>query len=138
MQEPNSRVTGPVTWGYCDLFWSAADNCGQSNADRNAHGGLPFIAWYLQQNCANGRPVDYLDLHYYPQGSNVALSDDDSPTTAALRLRSLKELYDPNWVSESWVGTLGNSAPDNLNTPNLLPRVRAWINQYCPNTHLAI
>jgi hypothetical protein len=137
-QEPNARVTGPVTWGYCDLFWSAADDCGQSNADRNAHGGLPFVAWYLQQNCANGRPVDYLDLHYYPQGSNVALSDDDSPATAALRLRSLRELYDPNWASESWIGTLGNSAPDNLSTPKLLPRVHAWINQYCPNTKLAI
>ena len=53
MQEPDALVTGPVTWGYCDLFWSASDNCGTSNADRNAHGGLPFVAWYLQQVCAN-------------------------------------------------------------------------------------
>jgi len=137
-QEPNASVTGPVTWGYCDLFWSAADNCGTSNADRTAHGGLPFIAWYLQQNCANGRPVDYLDLHYYPQGNNVSLSDDDSPTTASRRLHSLKELYDPSWVSDSWIGTLGNSAPDNLSTPKFLPRIHAWINQYCPNTRIAL
>ena len=107
-QDPNARITGPVTWGYCDLFWSAKDNCGGSNADRNAagHGGLAFVAWYLQQVCAHPtsagqRVVDYLDLHYYPQGSNVALSNDDSPATAGLRMRSLKELYDPSWVSQS-------------------------------------
>jgi len=145
-QEPNARVTGPVTWGYCDLFWSAKDNCGTSNADRNlpaqsgfaAHGGLPFVAWYLQQNCANGRPVDYLDLHYYPQGANIALTNDDSPATAGLRVRSLKELYDPAWVSQSWISNLGNSTSDHLSTPGLLPRVHGWISTYCPNTKLAI
>ena len=137
-QEPNARVTGPVTWGYCDVFWSAKDNCGQAKTDRNAHGGLPFVAWYLQQNCAHGRPVDYLDLHYYPQGSSISLSNDDSPTTAGLRLRSLKELYDPTWQSESWFADVGHAPPDNFSIPQLLPRVHAWIDQYCPSTKLAI
>jgi len=112
-QEPAAQVFGPVTWGYCDLFGSAADDC-HTGPDREAHGGLPFVAWYLQQTCANplaggARAVDYLDLHYYPQGANVALSDDDSPDTAARRLRSLKELHDPAWVSESWIADLGDS-----------------------------
>lgn len=141
-QEPDAQVTGPVTWGYCDLFGSAADNCVDGN-DRAAHGGLAFVAWYLQQVCANPlaggkRLVDYLDLHYYPQGSNVALSDDDSATTAGLRLRSLKELYDPNWVSESWIAGLGDFDSNHYSKPDLIPRVRAWINQYCPDTRLAI
>jgi hypothetical protein len=131
-----------VTWGYCDLFGSAADNC-VDGADRQAHGGLAFVAWYLQQVCANplpggGRVVDYLDLHYYPQGSNVALSDDDSPPTAALRLRSLKELYDADWVSESWIADLGDFDANHYDKPDLIPRVRAWIDQYCPGTRLAI
>jgi hypothetical protein len=142
-QDPNALVTGPVTWGYCDLFWSAADDCGGSNADRNAHGGLPFVAWYLQQNAANPmhngqRIVDFLDLHYYPPGQNVNLSDDDSPTTAALRLRALKELYDPTWVSESWIADLGNDDSNHYSIPNLIPRAKAWINQYSPGTNLAI
>ena len=51
-QDPGAQVTGPVTWGYCDLFGSAADNC-VDGADRQAHGGVPFVAWYLQQVCAN-------------------------------------------------------------------------------------
>jgi hypothetical protein len=141
-QDASAKVTGPVTWGYCDLFGSAADNC-LDGPDRQAHGGLPFVAWYLQQVCAHplaggAHVVDYLDLHYYPQGSNVALSDDDSPTTAARRLRSLKELYDSTWVSESWIADLGDGDANHYDKPNLIPRARAWIDQYCPGTKLAI
>jgi hypothetical protein len=141
-QEPNALVTGPVTWGYCDLFGSAADNC-VDGGDRQAHGGLPFVAWYLQQVCAyeaeHGiRLVDYLDLHYYPQGNNVALSNADDSTTAGLRLRSLKELYNPAWASESWIADLGDGDANHYSKPDLIPRVRAWIAQYCPGTKLAI
>ncbi|HEY0231270.1 MAG TPA: glycoside hydrolase family 44 protein, partial [Dokdonella sp.] len=141
-QDAAAAVTGPVTWGYCDLFGSAADNC-LDGPDRQAHGGLPFVAWYLQQVCAHplaggAHAVDVLDLHYYPQGSNVALSDDDSPPTAARRLASLKELYDPDWVSDSWISDLGDGDANHYDKPDLIPRVRAWIDQYCPGTRLAI
>jgi hypothetical protein len=141
-QDPAAQVTGPVTWGYCDLFGSAQDNC-VDGTDRQAHGGLPFVAWYLQQVCANplaggAHVVDYLDLHYYPQGTNVALNDDDSPATAARRLASLKELDDPTWVSDSWIADLGDTDANHYDKPNLIPRVRAWIDQYCPGTKLAI
>lgn len=145
-QDPGALVTGPVTWGYCDLFTSAADaalgNC-LDGPDRAAHGGVPFVAWYAGQVCSHALPndalaVDYIDLHYYPQGQNVALSDDDSPATAARRLRSLKELYDPAWVSESWISDLGDADGNHYDKPNLIPRVRAWIDQYCPGTKLAI
>jgi hypothetical protein len=148
-QDASAQVSGPVTWGYSDLWTSAADaascNC-LDGSDRTAHGHQPFVAWYLQQVCANplaggARAVDVVDLHYYPQGSNVN-SDDDSATTAALRLRSLKELYDAGWTSESWIGTLDGPAGDDAQwhytKPNLIPRVRGWIDQYCPGTRLAI
>ena len=141
-QEPGALVTGPVTWGYCDLFGSAADNC-VDGSDRQNHGKLPFVAWYLQQVCANplsggNHLVDYLDLHYYPQGNNVSLSDADDPATARLRLRALKELYDPTWVSESWIADLGDTDANHYDKPDLIPRVRAWISQYCPGIKLAI
>jgi Glycoside hydrolase family 44 len=146
-QEPDALVTGPVTWGYCDLFTSADDaargNCIEG-ADRTNHSGLPFVAWYLQQVCAhplaNGKHlVDYLDLHYYPQGQNVALNDDDSTATATRRLKSLKELYDPSWVSDSWIGQdLDDTSPYYYGAPDLIPRAKAWITQYCPGTKLAI
>jgi len=145
-QEPEAQVTGPVTWGYCDLFGSAADNCVAGN-DRAAHGGLPFVAWYLQQVCANPLPggkrlVDYLDLHYYPQNPNDAPTDivgsADDAATAGRRLRSLKELHDPAWISESWFADLGDSDGNHYSKPGFIPRVRGWIDQYCPGTKLAI
>ncbi len=147
-QEPGALVTGPVTFGYTDLFNSAADaaenNVIGGASDRANHGGLPFVAWYLQQVCAHPMSggvhvVDYLDLHWYPQGTNVALSNDDSQTTAARRLKSLRELYDSTWVSDSWIGQYLSDDPTyHYNKPNVIPRARSWINQYCPGTKLAI
>jgi hypothetical protein len=144
--EADAQVTGPVTWGYCDLFGSAQDNC-VDGADRQEHGGLAFVAWYLQQVCANPlaggvRAVDYLDVHYYPQDPNGSptriFSDADDAATAARRLKSLKELYDPTWVSNSWIADLGDTDANHYDKPALIRRVRAWIDQYCPGTRLAI
>jgi len=147
--DPDAQVFGPVTWGYCDLFSSAADGC-HVGADRDAHGGLPFVRWYLRQVCAHQqatgrRLVDNLDLHYYPQGRiswDVAVVDfgdgETDEQTAGLRLRSLKELYDPTWSSESWIGTLGNYDANQYNNPQLIRRVKAWIAAECPGTKLAI
>ena len=139
--DPAAKVMGPVTWGWCDLFTSAADaavgpSC-LTGADRTAHGGLPFVAWYLQQVCdhaaANGglRPVDVLDVHFYPQGGVDGIGDSASselPEDSARRLRSLRELYDPAHVSESWIA-------DNV---RLIPRLRDWIANHCPDTGIAI
>ena len=144
-QDPDALVTGPVTWGYCDLFGSALDGC-IDGSDRAAHGGLPFVAWYLQQvhaNPVNGKPlVDYLDLHYYPQDPNGAsgsiYSADQDAATVSRRMKSLRELYDPTWVSQAWIADLGHNAPYYYDTPQLIPRVKAWIAQYAPGTKLAI
>ena len=144
-QDPDALVTGPVTWGYCDLFGSALDGC-ILGSDRDAHGGMPFVAWYLQQIGAhpvNGKPlVDYLDLHYYPQDPNTATgsiySTSEDAATVSCRMKSLRELYDPTWVSQAWIGDLGHDAPYYYDTPQLIPRVKAWINQYAPGTRLAI
>jgi hypothetical protein len=146
-EDPQAQVFGPVTWGYCDLFGSAADNC-HLGPDRTAHGGVPFVKWFLRQVCTHQqqtglRLVDYLDLHYYPQGSDVVdfggnLGVSENAANSAKRLRSLKELYDPNWVSESWIADLGAFDADQYSKPHLVRRVRAWIASECPGTKLAI
>ncbi len=149
--EPDAKVFGPVTWGWCDFWTSAADaalpNGCFDGPDRAAHGGIPFVEWYLQRICAEPGPggvrlVDYLDLHYYPQyvnGQNVGLAGlDNNPVAGeqadmqARRMRSLKEMYDPNWVSESWMGETAYPIP------NFLPRARAAIDARCPGVKLAL
>lgn len=145
--DPGAKVFGPVTWGYCDLFTSAADQC-MDGPDRAAHGGLPFVRWYLRQVCQyeqqhGVRLVDYLDLHYYPQGNGVvdfshSFPDAGNPEVAARRLRSLKELYDPSWVAESWFADLGAAPPYYYSRPQFLRRVREWIAAECPDMKLAI
>ena len=141
--EPDALVFGPVTWGWCDFWTSAADavlgDC-FDGPDRAAHGGLGFVEWYLQQACATpgpngGRLIDVLDLHYYPEG--VAGLDDDTgageaPAVQNRRLRSLRELYDPAWTAESWI------SQTNYPVVNLIPRARAAIQQHCPGMKLAI
>lgn len=74
------------------------------------------------------RILDYLDIHYYPQANGVALSNDESASTSALRLRSLRGLYDRTYTDESWIGQ----------PVNLIPRMKQWIAQNYPGTKLAI
>ena len=155
-QDANAEIFGPVTWGWCDIWTSAADtgpgddDC-TDGPDRQAHplapdypNGAPLLVWYLHQICANplsgGRHlVDWLDVHFYPQGDGVAAtggdhdaqSVEDDEDTIQRRLRSLKELWDPTWTSESWVA--GTGVPGGR-----VARLRGWIDTYCPGTKLAI
>lgn len=136
--DPAAEVLGPVVWGWCAFFASAADAQSGScvdGPDRQAHGGLPFLEWYagqvcLEQSATGVRPVDSLDVHFYPQGAGVAGfgGDGEDPVTAARRLRSVRELYDPAWVSESWIGE----------PVELIPRLRRWIDRACPGLGLAV
>lgn len=145
-----AEVLGPETWGWCD-FWTSAKDAAAGDclngADRAAHGALPWPAWYMQRSCASrlpaghpaaGRlPVDWLDIHFYPQGNGVdglsgSQSAEDSAAVAAARLRSLKELYDPSWPSESWI------ADGAIKVVQLIPRMRAWRDAYCPEMKLAL
>ena len=135
-QDQNAKILGPADWGWCAYFFSGADGC-SPGADRAAHGGEDFLPWYLDQakawETAHGtRLLDYLDVHYYPQASGVALTNDESTATSALRLRTLKSLYDPSYLDESWIGT------DVGQAVYLIPRMKAWIAAHYPGTKLAI
>ncbi len=131
-QDPGAKLFGPALWGWCAYFFSAADGCAPG-LDQAAHRNVPFLPWYLAQaaqyEAQHGvRLIDYADVHYYPQANGVALSDDESAATSALRLRSLKSLYDPTYVDESWIGQ----------PVRLIPRMREWIAADYPGTRLAI
>src|SRR5579863_1306272 len=131
-QDPNALIFGPSEWGWCGYFFSAKDGC-SAGSDAAAHGGEPLLDWYLDQIAAyqtahSVKLLDYLDLHYYPQSTGVSLSDDESAATSALRLRSLKSLYDPTYVDESWIGQV----------VQLIPRMRQWVGTHLPGTKISI
>ncbi|MGA7992975.1 MAG: glycoside hydrolase family 44 protein, partial [Thermoanaerobaculia bacterium] len=135
-QDAGAKILGPAVWGWCAYFYSAADGC-SAGGDRAAHGGEDFLPWYLDQarawETAHGtRLLDTLDVHYYPQASGVALTNDESVATSALRLRTLKSLYDPAYLDESWIGQAVGQAV------YLIPRMKAWITAHYPDTKLAI
>lgn len=132
-KDPAAVVLGPVSWGWCEYFYSAADGCSPNGADFLGHGSVPLTQWYLRQvrqyqEQHGVRLVDVLDVHYYPQASGVALSDDESASTSARRLRSLRSLWDPAYADESWIPA----------AVRLIPRMKEWIAAELPGTRLAI
>jgi uncharacterized repeat protein (TIGR01451 family) len=134
--DPMAQTLGPVTWGWCAYLYSAADGC-SPGPDRASHGNMDFTPWYLQQMAAyeqaNGvRILDYLDLHYYPQASGVALSSAGNAQTQALRLRSTRSLWDSTYQDESWIS-------DTTNDPiQFIPRMQQWVADNYPGTKTAV
>jgi hypothetical protein len=134
--DPTAQTLGPVTWGWCAYLYSGADGC-SPGADRAAHGDVDFTPWYLAQMQAyestyGVRILDYLDLHYYPQADDVALSSAGDAQTQALRLRSTRSLWDPTYMDESWIS-------DTTDEPiQFIPRMKQWVADNYPGTKLAI
>jgi hypothetical protein len=136
--DPSAKTLGPVLWGWCAYFYSARDGCG-AGTDYQTHGNMPFVPWYLQQlrtyeEQHGVRLLDYLDLHYYPQASGVALSGAGSAATQALRLRSTRSLWDASYLDESWIS---DTLPGGV-AVRLIPRMKEWVAGNYPGTRLAI
>jgi hypothetical protein len=153
--DPNAQTLGPVQDGWTRYYYASyldyPDNIAQADRDAPGHDGKPFVVWYLQQMAAyeatnDTRLLDYFDLHYYPQAVNdkgtadqsddeyVALGSAGNAQTQALRLRSVRGLWDPTYVDESWIKDTeeGNTAVQ------LLPRMRDWVARNYAGTKLAI
>jgi len=131
--DPSAQSLGPAAWGWCAYFYSAADNCSSAGADYQAHGGTAFVPWYLQQmhgyEKANGvRILDYLDLHIYPQINGIYSDSPGDADMQAKRLRSTRQLWDPTYVHEGWIGQ----------PVYLIPRMRQWVTDNYPGTRTAI
>jgi uncharacterized protein (TIGR03437 family) len=149
--DPTALVTGPVADNWASLFFSKTDIVAGWNSksgaywgnpiDRNAHNGVPFLSWYLQQmqqyqQQKGTRLLDYLDVHAYYQPG--ALSGAETPALDALRLDSTRELWDPTYVvsGDYWiVDTTNNGAPV---APMLIPRLQQIVAQNYPGTKIAI
>lgn len=136
---PQARLAGFAEWGWENYLDSAADTKGRMErllkSDRRAHGGVPLVEWYLQQNCAHQkktgqRLVDILDLHFYSEARGVGHADQGGidRETNAVRLRATRGLWDPSYKEESWIN----------DTIMLLPRMKKWIADHCPGMDISI
>jgi uncharacterized protein (TIGR03437 family) len=158
--DPTALVSGPVADNWASLWFSKTDivagwsspsgNYWGNPVDRNAHGGVPFMSWYLQQlqnyeRTHGSRLVDYLDLHAYIEPSAIDTGTDsngntlpESAATQALRLDSTREFWDPAYIvnNDYWIRDVDNNgAPI---APSLIPRLRAMVSQNYPGTKIAI
>ena len=135
--DPTALVAGPEEWGWLGYFYSGADQSYRSthgysgSPDKDAHGGMDAIPWLLEQVRQNDavtgkRSLDVLSVHFYPQGNEF--SDAVDTPTMLLRNRSTRQLWDPNYVSESWIG----------DKVMLIPRLKAWAATYYPGTATAV
>lgn len=140
--DPSAKILGPSEWGWTGYFYSGLDQAAggawwNNPVDRNAHGGQPFVEWYLTQmknyETQHGlRILDYFDEHYYPAANGIALSGAGDANTQALRLRTTRSLWDATYMDESWI------SDGNPTAVRLLPRMHDWVNTFYPGTKLAI
>ena len=134
-QDASAQILGPEEWSYYALTRSGLDQANNNDADNNAHGGIGYAPWLLQtlhtHDATSGiRSLDVFTTHYYPQGGE-AFSGTDA-TTQALRNRSTRSLWDPNYVDESWQKYIGNGKI------MLIPRMKNWVNTYYPDLKTGI
>lgn len=136
-QDPDAFVAGPGLWGWPAYFYSALD--AESNfklpKDRLMHGNVPLLPWIIRELKAHRektgvRIIDAVDVHYYPQASNVGINESGATdeATSALRIRSTRALWDPDYVDESWIEE----------PVRLLPRLKEWIAQNDPGLGIVI
>lgn len=149
--DPTALISGPVNDNWASLFFSKKDivagwalgNYWQNPVDRNAHGGVALMSWYLQQfrnyEQQHGvRLLDYLDQHAYLAPDNVGLNPAGDSATQALRLEYTRVFWDPTFVvsGDYWIQDVENGGGPIA--PAFIPRLEAIINQNYPGTKLAL
>ncbi len=136
--DPEALVIGPESWGVTAYLYSALDEGGNgysTNADRQAHNGMPFIEWFLKavradDQATGSRSLDTLSVHYYPNAGEY--TGGNSPDMQDKRMQAPRALWDGTYTEPSWVAR--------TEWPNLalVPRLKKLIDQQYPGTKLGI
>jgi hypothetical protein len=143
--DPTAKVAGFCSWGWTDLFYSAADagkDKYRTRPDFHKHGKMPLCEWFIKK-CGEYRKankgktlVDVLDVHWYPQaqvaGQGPYLGKGMDQKLNDLRLRTTRDLWDEKYEQESWIRSDANSPV------GLLPRVKKWIAKHNPGMELCL
>jgi uncharacterized protein (TIGR03437 family) len=170
--DPTALVVGPVAAGWPGYLFSKKDFVSgwgtaphfqywANPVDRNAHGGAPWLVYYLQQmqaasNQAGTRLLDYLDVHGYVgpcvtndcSTSAISFGTAVDPASTNLRMQSTRAFWDPNYIVPVVTPATDSNPCDDYNAmcdvdgqqhpPMLVPRLISWVNQYFPGTKTAI
>jgi hypothetical protein len=164
--DPTAGVNGPVMdywWAYfyskkdIESGWSNGSPCWQpwnNPIDREAHGGVPFIEYYLQQFAAaqttyGTRLLDYVDLHTYfaanYNGNGVGLAAAGDTGEQEARLNSTRAFWDPTYTDPNYpqpnYKTDSNYTPScnvPLQAPQVIPMMQSWVAKDYPGTKTAI
>jgi hypothetical protein len=171
--DPTAAVQGPVVDNWWNYFYSKKDiengwstgPCYQpwsGPTDREAHGGVPFIEYYLQQFAAasstyGSRLLDYLDLHTYfaaeypaNSGSGVGLTTAGDTGEQQARLDSTRVFWDPTYTDPNYAQpnypsdsnyynpTAHGNCNIPLQAPQLIPMMQKWVANDYPDTKTAI
>ncbi|MBS2021596.1 MAG: glycosyl hydrolase, partial [Deltaproteobacteria bacterium] len=139
--DPQARIAGFSSWGWTSLFDSATEASTPNGpgrvvrSDRASHGGTALFPWWLSklrelERTTGERLVDAVDVHFYPQGAGIGLglTGDTDLDTSMRRIRSVRGLWDPTYVDESWIGE----------AQRLVPRLRDWIDDGEPGLGIVI
>ncbi len=160
--DPTALVSGPVIDNWWAYFYSETDvwdgydtgPCYEpwsDPVDREAHGGVPLMEYYLQQfnNYSQQygvRLLDYLDIHGYfapdyPAGSgnSVAFTTAGDTQEQEARMNGTRVFWDPtytdpnfpqpNYITDPNYTT--NCSPP-AQAPELIPMLQAWVNGTAP------
>ena len=163
--DPTAAVSGPVIDYWWDYFYSKKDvengwgtgPCYEpwSNpVDREAHGGVPLIEYYLQQFAAyeaahSTRLLDYLDVHAYfaaeYAGESVSLTGAGDTAEQEARVNSTRVLWDPTYTDPNFPqpnyitdANYTASCATPLEAPEVIPRLEQWVAADYPGTKTAI
>ena len=156
---PDAQVLGGVGYGWND-FVSLQDA-----PDANSHTILPhpggnepsgqmkFYEYLLQQvhnaEVDQGKTLmDVLDLHWYSEarsGTNpdagIRVTDNNNSSAVVdARVQAPRSLWDPTYTETSWISKWGTwvGSPGNLGPVKLLPRVQRDIDDFKPDTKIAL
>ncbi len=149
--DPTAEVSGPVIDFWLTYFYSKKDiewfqehwpNITGLPPDREAHGNVPLIDYYLRAFKAaqdadpqHTRFLDYLDLHTYFATEGAMLNPAGTSVQQRAVIDSTRVLWDPTYTDPRFRN------PDNYAeplAPQMIPRMKNWVRDNYPGTKTAI
>jgi hypothetical protein len=134
--DPSAIRFGPITccWNY---LWTA----GPSGDDKNAHAGIDYVPWWLNQinwlDKINGsRTLDVFDIHAY-FGDNVSTTGFTNPQLRAEERKYLRTYWDPTYYNSGYDADWITTTQPNRGVTFLIPRLKALVNAIYPGTPLS-